>query len=289
MGTIKISKSRINMADARLEQATLKDYAETLNALGSVSSTTDIDFEDGNVVTATISGATTFTFSNPPVSGTAGSFTLILTNGGSDTITWPDAVQWPSETAPILMSSGVDVLSFFTTDGGTTYHGVATLLDAKEVTFDETLWTWGYGISGQLGHGDTTSLSSPVQVGALATWSSVSAGKEHTAAVKTDGTLWTWGTGSYGRLGHDNTTYLSSPVQVGGLATWSSVSAGNRHTAAVKTDGTLWTWGYGPSGQLGHDNTTYLSSPVQVGGLATWSSVSAGNLHTAARQRIASS
>ncbi|MDP3988803.1 MAG: hypothetical protein Q8P93_01050 [bacterium] len=131
MGTIKISKSRINMADARLEQAVLKDCGETVNALGSVSSTTDIDFEDGNVVTATISGATTFTFSNPPASGTAGSFTLILTNGGSGTITWPDAVRWENGTSPTLAASEVDILTFLTVDAGTAWYGFESVIDAR--------------------------------------------------------------------------------------------------------------------------------------------------------------
>ena len=78
----------------------------------------------GNVVTATVdTSANTFTFSNPSASGTACSFTLILTNGGSQTVTWPAAVDWASGTAPTLTASGVDVLAFVTVDGGTTWYG----------------------------------------------------------------------------------------------------------------------------------------------------------------------
>ncbi len=48
---------------------------------------------------------------------------------------------------------------------------------------DGTLWAWGYNISGQLGDGTVVNESSPIQVGALTTWSSVAAGHSHTVAI----------------------------------------------------------------------------------------------------------
>ncbi len=107
--------------------AELKNYSESVNVIGSIGGgTQDIDLTLGNVVTGTVdTSATTFTFSNPPASGKAGSFTLILTNGGSQTVTWPASVDWADGSAPTLTTSGVDVLSFVTTDGGTTWRGFA--------------------------------------------------------------------------------------------------------------------------------------------------------------------
>lgn len=121
----------LSAGDNILDQPVIRDYGETLNALGDTGGgTDDIDLESGNVVTATVSTATqTFTFSNPPASGTAGSFTLILTNGGSQTVNWPASVDWAGGTAPSLTASGVDVLTFITTDGGTTWYGFAAGLD----------------------------------------------------------------------------------------------------------------------------------------------------------------
>ena len=144
---------------------------------------------------------------------------------------------------------------------------------------DGTLWTWGRNAYGQLGQNNTTyAFSSPVQVGALTTWSQIGAGSNHTAAIKTDGTLWTWGNDGSGRLGlNQPDTDRSSPVQVGALTSWLQVSAGINFTAAVKTDGTLWTWGAGSNGKLGHNNVINRSSPVQVGSLTTWAKVTAGN------------
>ena len=113
----------INMSDQIVQSPVLKDYAETKVAMAA----NDVDLSLGNVQTKTISGGQTLTFSNPPASGTAGSFTLILTNGGSATVVWPSSVDWPAATAPTLTASGVDVLFFTTCDGGTIWYGTAVL------------------------------------------------------------------------------------------------------------------------------------------------------------------
>jgi len=110
------------MADQIVQRPVLKDYAETKVAMAG----TDVDLSLGNVHTKTISGGQTLTFSNPPASGSAGSFTLILTNGGSATVTWPSSVDWPLATAPALTAAGVDLLVFTTIDGGTTWMGIAS-------------------------------------------------------------------------------------------------------------------------------------------------------------------
>ena len=144
---------------------------------------------------------------------------------------------------------------------------------------DGTLWAWGANNYGQLGLGNTTNRSSPVQVGALTTWSKVCCGLYHTAAIKTDGTLWVWGRNNIGQLGLGNITNRSSPVQVGTLTTWSKVSCGKTLTAAIKTDSTLWTWGWNRYGQLGINASGERSSPVQVGTLTTWSKIHATDSH----------
>lgn len=50
---------------------------------------------------------------------------------------------------------------------------------------DGTLWTWGYNAFGNLGLNNTTSFSSPVQVGGLTTWYDVSRGNGFIVALKT--------------------------------------------------------------------------------------------------------
>ena len=128
MSEVKTDKLSPRTASTHTEIAV---YSEDVNAIGSTGGgTQDIDLTLGNVVTATVdTSANTFTFSNPPASGKAGSFTLILTNGGSQTVNWPAAVDWAGGTAPTLTTSGVDVLTFTTVDGGTIWYGFAAGLD----------------------------------------------------------------------------------------------------------------------------------------------------------------
>lgn len=90
-----------------------------------------IDLATGNYFTKTISGTTSFTISNTPASGTAASFILDLTNGGSATVNWWSGVKWAAGTAPTLTTAGRDVLGFFTHDGGTTWTGLVLGKDVK--------------------------------------------------------------------------------------------------------------------------------------------------------------
>ncbi len=112
--------------DTILGKFNLKDYGEVTNAIGSTGGgTQDIDLTLGNNVVATVdTGANTFTFSNPTASDELCGFTLFLTNGGSQTVTWPASVDWAAATAPTLTTSGLDILVFVTTDGGTIWHGM---------------------------------------------------------------------------------------------------------------------------------------------------------------------
>lgn len=89
-----------------------------------------VDCEAGTVFTLSTTGNTTFTFTNPAVTGTASAFTLKLTAGGTHTITWPASVDWAAATAPDAPASGeTDILVFWTHDGGTTWYG-AIAVDA---------------------------------------------------------------------------------------------------------------------------------------------------------------
>lgn len=149
------------------------------------------------------------------------------------------------------------------------------------LTQDGSIWGWGYNANGQIGDGTIVPKSSPVQIGALTTWSQISAGGLFSAALKTDDTLWAWGNASYGQTGQGNTTGTSSPVQIGVLTDWAQVSAGYEHILAIKNNNTLWAWGNNNLGQIGNNsNTASFSSPIQIGALTTWSQISAGVYNT---------
>ena len=147
-----------------------------------------------------------------------------------------------------------------------------------------TAWAWGSGSNGRLGDGTTTSKLSPVSVvGGFTNWVQISAGREHTAAIRSNGTAWAWGLNSSGRLGDNTTLSRLSPVSVvGGFTDWVQIEAGNVHTAAIRANGTAWTWGYNAGGQLGDNTLVNKSSPVSVvGGFTDWVQISAGG-HSAA-------
>ncbi len=110
-------------ADQTVSAINLKDYGEITNAIGNATGAKTIDLTLGNSVTATTTGATTWTFSNPTASDELCGFSIKLVNGGSATQTWPASVDWPAATAPTLTTSGTDVLVFTTCDGGTTWYG----------------------------------------------------------------------------------------------------------------------------------------------------------------------
>jgi alpha-tubulin suppressor-like RCC1 family protein len=178
--------------------------------------------------------------------------------------------------------------------GGTSWKQVACgSFFTAAIKTDNSLWLWGHNGSGRLGTGNTTHRSSPVQTVALGTnWSTVDAGLDHVAAIKTDGTLWTWGQGTDGKLGDNTSTSKSSPVQITDLSTsWLRVAASTIGTLAIRDDtyvedalysmngiemdnlfmrktvvdeGHVWTWGRNTNGALGDNSTTHRSSPVQL-------------------------
>lgn len=104
--------------------------AGTLNETYSATGTT-IDTRAAYVRSYTVSGATTFVFTNPDAAGITTTFLLELTNGGAFTITWPTSVKWEGGTQPTLTPSGLDILGFYTRDNGATYRGVLLSRDSK--------------------------------------------------------------------------------------------------------------------------------------------------------------
>ena len=131
-GTI-IAADDILASDKVLSRANFLDTGTTTNAIGATGGgTQDIDMVLGNSVSATVDTSTnTFTFSNPTASGSMCGFVLTLTNGGSQTVNWPASVDWASATAPTLTAAGVDIITFFTLDGGTIWHGAIGSTDSS--------------------------------------------------------------------------------------------------------------------------------------------------------------
>jgi hypothetical protein len=110
-----------------LTNPTVTDYVETLNAIGTVTSSSTLSLTGGTVQTATLTASTACTFTMP--TATAGkSFVLLLkqaasTGNGTATFT---GVKWGTAGAPTITATAgkMDILSFVA-DGTNWYGNIA--------------------------------------------------------------------------------------------------------------------------------------------------------------------
>ena len=183
-----------------------------------------------------------------------------------------------SGTVSITVSAKVDydMVDFVMVSAGGN-HTVA-------IKADGTLWSWGQNTYGQLGNNSTANSSIPVQENTQATnWAAVSAGGNHTVAIKADGSMYAWGRNNVGQLGiaAGDTTNRNVPTRVGTATDWAYVSAGGSHTVAIKTGGSMYAWGANDISQLGDGTMTNCQTPLQIGS-DTWTAVATGQRHTVA-------
>lgn len=97
---------------------------EYLRTVGSTVGALTLDLDQGNVFDVTLGGNVQLTFTGG-LAGRAQSFTLILRNTNSRTVTWPNSVDWAGGAAPTLSTgaSDVDVFTFLTVNAGGTWFG----------------------------------------------------------------------------------------------------------------------------------------------------------------------
>jgi len=104
-------------------------------------------------------------------------------------------------------------------------------------TEDGTMFTFGGGEHGQLGHGDKVNKVTPTLVQALEGnfITQITCGWSHSVALTKGGKVFTWGNGDHGKLGHGSGKKLSKPELVqrlNGLKVV-HVASYNEHTAAL--------------------------------------------------------
>ena len=121
--------------DQQITKPRLTDYSETVAAAGSKTAAFNLDLESGNVQTLTMSGGGTFNIGiTNALASHSNSLTILGTNLGSVTATFyagahdggGNKVYWvggDDTTNNLLTSSGTDVITFTTFDGGTNFYG----------------------------------------------------------------------------------------------------------------------------------------------------------------------
>ena len=153
-------------------------------------------------------------------------------------------------------------------------------LEIPNLNVSGTLWAWGDNTYGQLGQGDTTPRSSPIQVGIETSWKSISiaAYGNSVGVINNKGFLFAWGDNTYGQLGAQDRNHRSYPQGIGAITDfWNQLSFNESTSYAIKTDGTLWAWGRNSNGELGNGvNILPRSSPGQIGSLTNWKQISGG-------------
>ena len=116
-------------ADQIMSAVVHKDYAETVYAGGDTSTAVTLDETNGNTQTWTMTGNCTFTMPSGSGLQAGTALTLILTQDASGSRTGAfTSVKWAGATAPTLTTTattGVDILTFITFDGGAapTWYG----------------------------------------------------------------------------------------------------------------------------------------------------------------------
>ena len=132
------------------------------------------------------------------------------------------------------------------------------------------VYCWGYNNQGQLGQGNTTDSSVPVEVGGALTGKTVTAigGTGNVSCAIAEGKIYCWGNNAYGSVGVNNaTSYYTTPqIVVAGntattlptsyTATKLSTSGSRSYLMCAIADAKAYCWGPNQVGQVGDGTTT---------------------------------
>ena len=184
-----------------------------------------------------------------------------LGNGTTTSSNVPVTVSGLNNVAGIAMGGGNGDFGLATRDSGG--HSLALLADG-------TVYSWGDNASGQLGTGNNTNSTTPVNVPNLNGVISVAAGGYHSLALLNNGTMSTWGNNFFGQV--NNNYSIGNVPNVRNLGNVTGVSGGFGHTMALLADGTVLASGFNYFGQVGNGTigfgTGYFDTVRGLSGVA---------------------
>lgn len=138
----KISNFDAKIAEANNYALQSKEYyeltkeyaAEAMNLFGTVATIENntIDVSISSFFKKTITTDTSFEFINCKADSSC-CVTLVLTNGGNHIVSWSNNVYWADGTPAILTENGIDVITFFTINGGNTWYATVTITNAQSI------------------------------------------------------------------------------------------------------------------------------------------------------------
>lgn len=191
---------------------------------------------------------------------------------------------------------------------------------------DRTIYCWGANYSDQLGRSQdessmtpigmarSTAVSSARQVSAISPVQQeadicacepapvadisdavlISAGSNHTCAIRLDRTASCWGANDFGQLGNGSTGIFSdessaTPRRTAGIADAIWIAAGGDNSCALHLAGAVSCWGNNNAGQLGNGQIASASTASQkVADIKDATSVAAGTFFSCALRQNAS-
>ncbi|XP_053656364.1 uncharacterized protein ca isoform X2 [Cherax quadricarinatus] len=149
--------------------------------------------------------------------------------------------------------------------GGTGRHPRPTLLTSLEgkgiisvacgqfhslaVSEDGKLYTWGWGVHGQLGNNNVEDCLVPTIVERLAKKHIVFAdgGYAHSVAMASNGNVYAWGCGTYGQIGNGGIVKVTRPERVPLPGPATHLAAGYFQNIAVTKNHKVYMWGNNPA------------------------------------------
>lgn len=148
-------------------------------------------------------------------------------------------------------------------------------------------WCWGGNTYGQVGDStiNNTRISPTAVMQGSLTFTSVSAGTNHTCALDGAGQAYCWGYDGDGALGNGSTFggRIPQTVQQPAGVTFVSVSSNYAHSCGLTSGGQAYCWGENAAGQLGDSTVVDQTAPVAVKqGALSFVSITTGLDHTCA-------
>ena len=184
---------------------------------------------------------------------------------------------------PVTLPTGVTSFSAFTAG---LHHNCA-------IGNNGLAYCWGYNWRGRLGDGTMTPRTTPTLVAlpsGITSFTSVSAGYDHTCGIGNNGRAYCWGSNLSGQLGDGTTTDSWIPTLVTlpeGVTSFSAVG-GNMlsfHTCGIGNNGRVYCWGRNDGSQLGDGTMTQRNTPTPVTlptGVTSFTALSGDWYHTCA-------
>lgn len=145
-------------------------------------------------------------------------------------------------------------------------HTLALVLtDTQREARRASVYSWGLGRQGQIGHGEGTSSEVPKEIAELVACGvngcALACGLAHSVVLDDSGDLWVFGWNNVGQLGVGTTNDVLLPTVVnrflgGGesptpMSSVAHVAAGGGHTVAIDDQGRAYATGSNSCGQLG--------------------------------------